>query len=141
MRMLAMKPRTKTSNPKERGYVYGYRSGLEEKAGAQLQAAGIKVAYEAEQIGYIKPERKASYKPDFKLPNGIYIETKGRFLTADRQKHLLIQNQRPDLDIRFVFSNANARISKQSRTTYAMWCEKNGFKYATGTIPTEWIDE
>jgi hypothetical protein len=93
------------------------------------------------KIGYIKPERDATYTPDFPLPNGIIIETKGRFLTADRQKHLLIKDQRPDLDIRFVFSNSRSKIGKKSKTTYAMWCEKNGFKYADKSIPTEWINE
>ncbi len=63
------------------------------------------------------------------------VETKGRFLTADRQKHILIKDQHPALDIRFVFSNPNTRISKQSKTTYAMWCETHGFLYAPKTIP------
>tara|TARA_R110002095_G_scaffold124022_1_gene107773 strand:+ start:107 stop:295 length:189 start_codon:yes stop_codon:yes gene_type:complete len=62
-------------------------------------------------------------------------------MVEDRQKHILIRKQRPDLDIRFVFDNPNARISKTSKTTYAAWCEKNGFLYARKTIPREWIDE
>lgn len=73
--------------------------------------------------------------------NGIIIETKGRFMTADRQKHLMIQQDHPDLDIRFVFNNPNARISKTSKTTYAKWCEKYGFKYAKGSIPEAWLKE
>lgn len=121
------------------GLEEGWRSGLEEKVAAQLEAAGIKAEYEAEKIEYHKPARKARYTPDFKLPNGIYIETKGRFVTADRQKHLLIKEQHPHLDIRFVFSNPNARISKQSATTYAMWCAKHGFLYAAKIIPKEWL--
>ncbi|MBZ5882545.1 endonuclease I, partial [Escherichia coli] len=59
----------------------------------------------------------------------------------DRQKHLLINAQHPELDIRFVFSNPKARISKTSQTTYADWCERHGFKYAAKVIPQEWIDE
>ena len=35
------------------------------------------------------------YTPDFVLPNGIIIETKGRFTVADRRKHLLIKKQHP----------------------------------------------
>ena len=96
--------------------------------------------FEAAKIEYLKPARTAKYTPDFLLPNGIIIESKGRFVTADRQKHLLIQKQHPDLDIRFVFSNSRSRISKQSKTTYAMWCEKHGFLYADKLIPEEWLD-
>ncbi len=125
----------------ERGLAEGYRSGLEDKIAAQLRAGGIDPQYETLTIKYVKPERIAKYTPDFPLPNGIIIETKGRFVTADRQKHLLIKEQRPDLDIRFVFSNPKTRISKTSKTTYAMWCEKHGFKYAAKLIPDEWLKE
>lgn len=133
----------KKVTPKERGLKEGYRSGLEEDEAVRLKEHGIDAdkIYESLTIEYIKPERKAKYTPDFPLPNGIIVETKGRFVTADRQKHLLIQKQHPELDIRFVFSNPNQRISKLSKTTYAMWCEKYGFKYAAKTIPLAWLKE
>lgn len=136
---LASRRVTKIS--KSRGVVHGYRSGLEEQVAHQLAAAGLDVAYEGSKIEYVKPERKAKYTPDFELPNKIIIETKGRFLTEDRQKHLLIKAQRPELDIRFVFSNSRARISKASQTTYAAWCEKHGFKYADKVVPAAWLKE
>ena len=98
-------------------------------------------SYETRVIKYVKPERTSRYTPDFNLDNGIIIETKGRFLTADRQKQLLVKQQHPDLDIRFIFSRSAQRISKKSKTTYAMWCEKNGFRYADVTIPHAWIIE
>jgi hypothetical protein len=123
------------------GLAAGYKSGLEETVAVQIRTRGTDPAYEQEKIKYVKPERMATYTPDFKLPNGIFIETKGRFITADRQKHVLIADQHPHLDIRFVFTNPNARISKTSATTYAMWCDKNGFKYAKGTIPDAWFTE
>lgn len=122
-----------------RGIKEGYRSGLEEVVADQLKAAGVAAEYEQEKIKYLKPARHSTYTPDFKLPSGIYIETKGRFVTQDRQKHILIKTQHPELDIRFVFSNSKQRISKQSSTTYAMWCEKNGFLYADKLIPKEWL--
>lgn len=149
--MKTLKTRTKTrrtSKPISRashGVLNGYRSGFEGIIDAELTAKGVPHAYESEVISYVKPERKSRYTPDFpiKTKSGkkIYIETKGRFLTADRQKHLLIKAQRPDLDIRFVFTNSNARISKLSTTTYAMWCEKHGFLYADKSVPDEWLDE
>jgi len=130
--------KTKTSDP---GLKHGWRSGLEEAIAAELRAKKIPVNYESAKIEYIRPARKAKYTPDFILPNGIIIETKGRFVTADRQKHLMIKEQRPDLDIRFVFSNSRQRISKQSKTTYGMWCEKHGFPYADKHVPDEWLNE
>jgi hypothetical protein len=120
---------------------YGFRSGLEERVAEQLDKAGIDYTYEQVKLNYIKPASKHVYTPDFVLSNGIVIETKGRFLLADRQKHILVKKHNPTLDIRFVFSNSNARISKASTTTYAQWCIKNGFKYADKMIPKEWLDE
>ena len=120
---------------------YGFRSGLEERIAEQLDKAGVEYTYEQIKLKYIKPASEHVYTPDFVLSNGIIVETKGRFLMADRQKHILVKKHNPTLDIRFVFSNSKARISKTSTTTYASWCEKNGFKYADKTIPQEWLDE
>lgn len=75
------------------------------------------------------------------LSRKIIVETKGRFVTADRLKHLEIKKQHPRLDIRFVFQNSRQRISKSSKTTYAAWCEKNGFLYADKKIPDAWLEE
>ena len=123
------------------GLKHGFRSGLEEKVSQELTRKGIPHTFEERVIHYLKPAKKAKYTPDFELPNGIIVETKGRFLTVDRQKHLLVKQQYPELDIRFVFSNSRTRISKQSKTTYADWCEKHGFTYADVTIPDSWIKE
>ena len=49
--------------------------------------------------------------------------------------------QHPGRDIRFVFSNSRAKISKASKTTYAMWAEKHGFKYADKLVPEAWLRE
>jgi hypothetical protein len=120
---------------------YAYRSGLEEKIADQLTNLNVSFTFEETVLYYTKPERKHRYTPDFVLSNGIIIETKGRFLTADRQKHLLVKEQNPTMDIRFVFSNSSARISKSSATTYADWCRKHGFQFADKLIPVEWIKE
>jgi hypothetical protein len=141
---------TKRLTKEQVGRKYGFRSGLEETNAKGLEALGVPFTYEEERIEYTKPARKARYTPDFIVRENVdgtprkkplIIETKGRFLTADRQKHLMIKDQYPELDIRFVFNNPNARISKQSKTTYAMWCEKHGFQYAKGMIPAEWLQE
>ena len=130
---------------KQVGLKYGFRSGLEERVSQQLFFAGAKFQYEAIKLPFVQPEKKRSYTPDFTLRKKcgkmMYIETKGRFVVADRQKHLLIKAQYPKLDLRFIFSNPNAKISKASKTSYAMWCDKYGFKYAKALIPEEWKDE
>jgi hypothetical protein len=119
-----------------------YRSGLEERVAKQLNDLKVLFEYETLKINYKKPERLAYYRPDFILPNGIIIEAKGRFLTKDRKKHRLIKEQFGDkYDIRFVFSNSKDKIGNKSKTTYALWCEKLGFKYCDCEIPTAWIKE
>lgn len=134
----------KTSSAKQKmkmiGKKYGFRSGLEEKVGEQLNKLYGSVKYETEKIKYTINEIR-TYTPDFKLPNGIIIETKGRFTPDDRKKHLLIKEQYPGLDIRFVFSNSNNKIRKGSKTSYADWCTKNGYLYADKLIPEEWLKE
>jgi hypothetical protein len=120
---------------------HGFKSGLEESISNQIDSKGIKVEYETEKVSYSIPASEHTYHPDFLLPNGIFVETKGRFVIADRKKHILIKAQHPELDIRFVFTNSRNKINKSSKTTYADWCEKNGFKYADKHIPEEWFNE
>jgi len=136
--------RTISKRTRQRAIINGYRSGLEDKLSAQISSAGLKVKYETSKISYTVPERQSTYTPDFLIdtPDGhFFVEGKGRFTVDDRQKHLLIREQHPSIDIRFVFSNQNAKLYKGSPTTYAQWCEKFGFRYANKTIPTEWLEE
>lgn len=118
-----------------------YRSGLEDVISAQLKSLSIPVLYETHILKYTIPEALHRYTPDFILPNGIIVETKGRFTPQDRKKMALVVAQNPDLDIRMVFSNANTKISKASKTTYAIWCEKQGIQYASKAIPAQWLNE
>lgn len=131
---------TAQSKVRQRAVKAGYRSGLEETISLQLTSLAVPVLYETEKIKYEVNEVR-TYTPDFKLPNGIIIESKGRFVAADRKKHLLIQKQHIFLDIRFVFSNSKAKLTKGSKTTYGDWCKQHGFLYADKLIPEEWIKE
>lgn len=115
----------------------GFRSKFEQGLAAEIRAV-TEYEYEEQVIVFEKPSSSHRYTPDFVLKNGIIIEAKGIFDADDRTKHLLIQRQHPKLDIRFVFQNAKARLSKTSKTTYADWCDKHGFKYAHRHIPKEW---
>lgn len=118
-----------------------YRSGLEAAVAAALSMAGVPHAYEAYKIPFTQPAKNRNYTPDITLHNGVVLETKGMFTTEDRQKHIWVKEQYPDLDIRFIFSNANAKLRKGSPTTYADWATNNGFKWAHKTVPTEWLSE
>ena len=116
---------------------HGYRSDFELGIAAALNRKNLEFKYESEKIDYV---RYATYIPDFTIKNFL-IEAKGRLTTADRGKHLLIKKQHPELDIRFLFMNANNKLYKGSKTTYSGWCERHGFKWCQGFLPQEWLDE
>jgi len=117
-----------------------YRSGLEKEAAAFLTPRQSVVKYELLKIEW-EDLRYRKYTPDFELDNGIIVETKGIFDNEDRRKHVAIKTQHPELDIRFVFSNANAKLYKGSKTRYFEWCDKNGFIWAHRVIPEAWLTE
>jgi len=117
-----------------------YRSGLEKVVAEYLKQNKKNFRYEDLKIEW-KDLRYRTYTPDFILDNGIIVETKGIFDNEDRRKHLAVREQHPELDIRLVFSNARAKLYKGSKTTYAMWCEKNNFLYSHRVIPPDWLEE
>lgn len=129
-----------------------YRSLLEKVIASVLKKYKIPIKYEKHKIKYIQPAEERTYTPDFVLPNGVIIEVKGRFTSEDRKKHLNIKRTHPDVNIKFIFQDANVKISKVSKTTYGDWCDKNGFDYISckvtkkGTatyysceLPEEWL--
>ena len=125
---------------------YGYKSGLEHVVAEAIKSTPYDLKYETETVNYIVPERKAKYTPDFVFTkrNGqfMFVETKGRWTTADRtkMKHVLTSN--PGIDIRMVFQNPNQRLSKTSKTTYGDYALKLGIKHvAKKDIPAEWLEE
>jgi len=126
---------------KKAGGVTAYRSGLEDNIAAQLEGLGLPVHFESHFLNYTKPETNHKYTPDFVLPNGIIIESKGLFDVEDRKKHLLIKEQHPELDIRFVFSRSATKLYKGAKSTYADWCIKYGFPFADKLIPKDWLKE
>ena len=127
-----------TSKRRQQSLKRGYRSGLEDDIAKDLSQRKVKFGYESIKVRWKLVEDK-TYTPDFILPNGVVIESKGRFVTADRKKHLKIKEQHPELDIRFVFSNSNSKLYKGAKSTYADWCKKHGFMYADKRIPDEWL--
>lgn len=126
--------KTKTTNSDP------YRSGLERKIAGVLLALGITFGYETKRVPY-KVERQASYRPDFIFDNGVCVEVKGYFSSADRSKYLSVKASNPALDLRFVFGNADNKLNKLSKTTYKDWAERHGFPWANKVIPPEWAQE
>ena len=136
LRRRANKPLT--SN--EVGLRYGVRSGLEERIASELETESVEFEFEETKLKYVTPQKTHTYTPDFYLPKQkIFIETKGLFTSADRQKMRLVKEQHPELDIRFIFNNSKTRISKKSKTTYGMWCEKYNFPFTDKHLPKEWL--
>jgi hypothetical protein len=114
-----------------------FRSGLEEKVADLLTNLGVKYEYESTKVPYVL---QCNYTPDFLLPSGIYLETKGHLTEEDRRKMKAVKADNPDLDIRFVFQTPYNKIYKGSKTTYAKWADKHGFPWcAFHSIPIEWL--
>jgi hypothetical protein len=136
---VATKPK---GNPFARQHLRAsYRSGLEVTIAAALAAVGITALYEQVRIPFTQPAKSRTYTPDFALPNGIIVETKGIWDASDREKHKLVKDQHPDLDIRLVFSSSKAKIAKGSSTTYAMVATKLGIPFADKQVPPSWLAE
>lgn len=145
--------RRKVNNNSKTYFDSKFRSGLECDVDKQIRKAKVEYYYEEEWIGYTIPAQFKKYLPDFKIitkaGKAIYIEVKGLWDFADRQKHAYIKRQNPDLDIRFIFSDPAKKIRKGSKTTYADICEGRGrgiFKglkwpYFKKKIPQRWFDE
>ncbi len=113
-----------------------YRSRFEERLALALEQAKVNFSYETLRLPYTV---ERVYTPDFILPNGVIVEAKGFWEPSDRTKHLAVREAHPDADIRFCFLNANNKLSKKSKTTYAAWCDKKGFLWCEKVIPSSWI--
>ena len=114
-----------------------FRSKLEERVADLLFNLGVSYEYESTKIPYVIQH---TYTPDFALPNGVWLETKGYWDAKDRKKILEVIKQNPLVDLRMVFQAPYNTISKKSKTTYAAWCEKHGIKWASyATIPIDWL--
>lgn len=73
------------------------------------------------------------YTPDFvDYDNKIIYESKGFFKASDRQKMKAVRKDNPGWRIVMILQSPNNRISKKSKTTYAWWCQKNGFEWVKG---------
>ena len=114
-----------------------YRSKLEKQVADLLGELCVDFQYESIKVPYVIQH---NYTPDFCLPNGIWLETKGYWDSKDRKKILAVIKQNPDIDLRMVFQAPFNTISKKSKTTYAQWCDKHGIKWTSwSNIPLKWL--
>ena len=114
-----------------------FRSGLEERVADLLVELGVKYEYETQKIPYVISH---NYSPDFILPNGVILECKGYWDSADRRKIKEVKKQHPELDIRMVFQAPFNTISKKSKTTYAKYCDKLNIPWTSfANIPLKWL--
>ena len=114
-----------------------FRSKLEERVAELLDSLKISYEYESTKVPYTIQH---NYNPDFVLPNHVHLETKGYWDPADRRKILAVKRDNPYLDLRMVFQSPFNKISKKSKTTYAMWCERHDIPWASfHNIPLDWL--
>ncbi len=138
----------------------GHLSKHEDRVVEQLTKEKLEHHYETIKIPYFVPESQHYYLTDVAVGPLIanrkpivlseivigsitfFLEVKGYpFTSHDRKKYILVRDQHPSIDLRFVFSDAHRTISKNAKATCAEWAEKNNFKWAHQTIPAEWIEE
>lgn len=98
----------------------------------------MRYEYEPDPVLYYQPR---SYTPDFALESGVLLEVKGYFPPDQRQKMRAVKQAHPELDIRFIFTDPNKKLSRaRNARTYAQWCEFHGFLWCRAdSIPKEWL--
>ena len=107
------------------------RNKFEKRIYASLKRKKVTFKYESTRLPYVLARH---YIPDFIVdtPLGpVYIELKGYLRPEHKAKMVAVKKQHPEIDLRILFYAAKKDQIK--------WAEKNGFKYAIGTIPSDWL--
>jgi Phage endonuclease I len=102
------------------------KSKFEKRFYDELTKRGLEFAYEAESLPYIL---ELSYKPDWKVDDTLFLETKGKFDYTERRKLLAVQKANPGKEVRMVFMR-NQKLGKGSKMTYGEWCDKHGIRWS-----------
>ncbi len=114
-----------------------FRSGFERTLDLQLRASGVEYDYEKARIPYIL---SYNYIPDFFIhKTGIYVEAKGFLRSTDQIKMRAVKRQHPELDIRFVFYEADKKVP-YTKSSHGQWADRHGFPWAERRIPEEWFN-
>ncbi len=125
------------------GKATGHRSNFEAQGQITLQKAGIHFEYEPKdkKLTYVKPSTTHRYLPDYVLKDGTILEYKGIFSSTDRKKILMVLQQNPSIKIIMVFQQPNKKLSKISKTTYSMWCDKNNIRWSSADMIVQVLQE
>lgn len=118
-------PKTKRASP-SRKRIPKLKSKFEKRFYDELQKRNLDFAYESKSLEYTLVLR---YKPDWKVRDGLYIETKGKFDYTERRKILSVRACNPNEEVRMVFMR-NQKLGKGSKMTYGEWCDKHGIKWS-----------
>jgi hypothetical protein len=105
-----------------------YKSKFEESIAIALRSNKLPIHYEAQKFEY---QTSHTYTPDWKVNDSLYIESKGLWDAKDRTKHKLVRANNPEVKFIMCFQNPNLKLSKKSKTTYAQYCDKQGWKWCT----------
>jgi hypothetical protein len=126
------------------GRVSKLRSQLEKKFAVILEDSDVVWDYEVTKIKYTVPASDHTYTVDFTIlgkDKKKVLLCEGKGILKDHQerlKYILIKEQHPELDLRFVFANPQ-KLCMGTKTTHAQWATKYGFKYC-GINDTEQIN-
>ncbi len=110
---------SKTKTPK-------LKSKFEKRFYEEVTRRGLVFDYEAETLPY---RLDLVYKPDWKVHDRLFLETKGKFDYAERRKILAVRRDNPDKEVRLVFMR-NQKLGKGSKMTYGEWCDKHGIQWS-----------
>lgn len=103
-----------------------YKSKLERDFAEHIKNRKLVAHYEVDTFKY---ERPSHYTPDWKIREGLYLETKGEFAPAQRANMVAFKAQHPGIEIVMVFADADNLLHKKAKMTYAQWADKNGIRY------------
>lgn len=121
--MTTSKTKRKSPSPKRTPKL---KSKFEKRFYDEITKRGLDFPYESESLKY---SLDLTYKPDWKVADGLYLETKGKFDYVERRKLLAVREGNPGTEVRMVFMR-NQKLGKGSKMTYGEWCDKHGIRWS-----------
>lgn len=139
---------------KQYNWAHKFDSKFENAVAEHLRSIGVEFEYEKESFIFIKTVRKAicrtcggddcgqklKYTPDFFLGNGIILEAKGYLDAPTRERHRLMRDQHPGLDLRLVFQKNNVIKQTKKKERYSDWATRLEIPFCVGMPPKDWLE-
>jgi hypothetical protein len=114
------------SKPRSTGKTPRLKSKFEKRFYDEIRRQGYDFGYEVDKLSYTLD---LEYKPDWKVDDKVYIETKGKFDYVERRKILAVLKANPGKEVRMVFMR-NQKLGKGSKMTYGEWCDKHNIRWS-----------